>query len=250
MTAISSALIALVAMAGASTVAGGTAPGVVGESRPASVTALGEAPLSPADRAGSADAAVDTAVSSASAAAPASLSAAGIPANTPVTLEIAAALSSAKARRGDRFPLRLAQPLVLAGATVLPAGTPGIGEVVHAARRGASGKPGELLLAARYLEHQGRRVALRGFSLGGIGKSREGVAVSVGIALGIPGLFVTGGEIEIPAGTQVGARTARAVDSERSAAPAASDSIIPATAAPTAGASMSAASSITGEVVQ
>ena len=246
MTAISGALIALLAMSGATRGADSAAPAAAAQPRSTDSAALRAMATSPAGPA-SAPTPVAAAVSPVPPSLPASVS--GLPADTPVLLEIQAPLSSAKAKRGDKFPLRLTQALIVGGAERLPAGTPGIGEVVHAARRGASGKPGELLLAARYLEHQGRRVPLRGFSLGGTGKSREGVAVSVGIALGIPGLFVTGGEIEIPAGTQAGARTAQAVD-WGSGAPVVSDSIVPAATAPSAGTSTSAATSITGEVVQ
>ena len=240
MTATTGALIALLALTGGTAAGSGLAPAAAAESGPAGVAAPAATLVSRQAPESSA-----TPISPVSAPAPIL----SIPADTPVRLEIATALSSAKAKRGDKFSLRLAQALSVGGAEWLPAGTTGVGEVVHAARRGASGKPGELLLAARYLEHQGRRLPLRGFSLGGTGKSREGVAVSVGIALGIPGLFVTGGEIEIPAGTQAGARTAQAVD-WGSGAPTVSDSIVPAAAAPSAGASTSAATSITGEVVQ
>jgi len=250
MTAISGALIALLAVSG--TAAGAGSPVATTEAEALAADPQSRAPearTSARANQGAANA-ISAAPAATAGSAIASSSAPSLPADTPVVLEILTALSSAKAKRGDKFQLRLAQPLALAGAVALPPGTTGVGEVVHVARRGASGKPGELLLAARYLEYQGHRVPLRGFKLGGTGKSRAELALSVGIALGLPGMFVTGGEIEIPAGTQASARTAQAVELGSRVAPAASDSIVPAAAAPTAGASTSAAKSITGEVVQ
>jgi hypothetical protein len=47
------------------------------------------------------------------------------------------------------------------GSVVAPAGTPGVGEVVHAAHASFGGKAGELILAVRYLELNGTRIPLR-----------------------------------------------------------------------------------------
>ncbi|WP_123649005.1 hypothetical protein [Lysobacter enzymogenes] len=135
-----------------------------------------------------------------------------IPADTGVVLETAQPLSSATAKRGDAFALRLAEPLVVDGATVLPAGATCHGEVIHAERSRGGGKPGELLLAARYIEHDGRRIALRGFRLSGAGKANTGAVIGAAMVIGPLAMFMRGGQIEIPVGARAQARIAEAVD--------------------------------------
>lgn len=135
-----------------------------------------------------------------------------VPADTGVVLETAQALSSATAKRGDGLALRLAEPLVMDGATVLPAGAACHGEVIHAERSRGGGKPGELLLAARYIEYEGRRIPLRGFRLSGAGQEKMGAAIGVAIVAGPLAMFLRGGQIEIPAGARAQARLAEAVE--------------------------------------
>ena len=53
---------------------------------------------------------------------------------SPVQLEVVGPISSKTALRGQTFALRLAQPLSTAEGVLLPAGTEGVGEVIHAER--------------------------------------------------------------------------------------------------------------------
>ncbi|MBC7986349.1 MAG: hypothetical protein H7X93_06715 [Sphingomonadaceae bacterium] len=124
-----------------------------------------------------------------------------VPALTEVSIEIVDPVNSRSSQRGDRFAIRLSVPLVVEGRTVLPAGNPGVGEVVHAARARMGGKAGELILAARYLEHDGRQIPLRRFRFGGTGVDRSTAAVVTSIVVPVAGLFIAGGEVDIPAGT-------------------------------------------------
>lgn len=135
-----------------------------------------------------------------------------IPADTVVTLETTEPLTSATLKRGDKFGLRLAQALTVDGATMVPAGAVAVGEVVHAERSRSGGKPGELLLAARYIEHAGLRLPLRGFRIGAAGVDKSGKVAGLAVLIGGFAMFVRGGEIEIPAFTQAAAKTAQAVD--------------------------------------
>jgi hypothetical protein len=132
-----------------------------------------------------------------------------IPAGAAVELEIAQALSSAAQKRGDKFAIRLQAPLLHAGAVVIPAGTVGVGEIVHADRSHGGGKPGELLLAARYLEFDGAQIPLRALKFGGQGQDKTKVALGVSMAIGPLAHFIRGKEIEIPAGTIVTAKLAQ-----------------------------------------
>jgi hypothetical protein len=64
---------------------------------------------------------------------------------TPVSLRIDQAIDSDKAQVGQSFAIRLAEPIDLGAGLIIPVGTAGMGEVVHAAKSRAMGKPGELL---------------------------------------------------------------------------------------------------------
>jgi len=139
-----------------------------------------------------------------------------IAAMTVVEIELVDTVNSKANSSGDRFAFRLARPLELDGRVVVPAGTPGVGEVVHAARARAGGKAGELILAARYLDFGGRHIPLRSFRYGPAqGKDNSG-AVNVGsmvAAATIPGVallgfLVAGGEVNVPAGTRANAKVA------------------------------------------
>lgn len=140
-----------------------------------------------------------------------------IPARTVVEIEILDRVNSKLSRTGDRFAISLAEPLMIDGRLVAPAGTRGVGEVVHAAKAGAAGKAGELILAARYLELGDVRIPLRSFRYGqSQGKDNSG-AVGVGnmaAAAFLPvasvlGFLVSGGNVDIPAGTRANAQTAQ-----------------------------------------
>lgn len=135
-----------------------------------------------------------------------------IAAGTPVTLDTVEPLNSAKLKQGDRFALRLAASLTAGSVELLPAGTPGVGEVIHADRSHGGGRPGELLIAARYLEVQGVRIPLRRYRVGAVGTDRSGAVLGASFAIGPFAMFMRGGEIEIPAGTPGEALVAEDVD--------------------------------------
>lgn len=81
-----------------------------------------------------------------------------IPAETPVALELTEEVGSKHSKTLQRFGLWLAEPILVDGRVAVPAGTPAVGEVVHAARAGT--KPGELILAARYIAFGDVRIPL------------------------------------------------------------------------------------------
>ena len=128
---------------------------------------------------------------------------------TAVTIEILEPLSSALVKRGDKFRLRLADPISVEGKPVLASGVEGVGEIVHAEKSRSGGKPGELLIAARYLDYAGTQVPLRGLKLGGRGKDNTNAAIATAFAVGPLALFVRGREIVIPAGTLAQAKVAK-----------------------------------------
>lgn len=133
-----------------------------------------------------------------------------IPALTVVDIDILDNLDSKSSKPGDFFKIRLAEPILIDGRTLVPAGTEGVGQVVHAAKARAAGKAGELILAARYLDFRGTQLKLRSFRYGSsTGKSNVDTAAVVGMAVASPlMLVITGGEIKVPAGTRANAKTA------------------------------------------
>lgn len=138
-----------------------------------------------------------------------------VPARTVVEIIIDDRLNSRLSSTMQAFAFRLAEPLAVDGRIVAPAGTPGVGEVVHAARARAGGKAGELILAARYLDLDGTRIPLRSLRYGpsqgldNSGAVNAGAMVAAAIlpAASVLGYLVSGGEVDIPAGTRAHAMT-------------------------------------------
>ena len=133
-----------------------------------------------------------------------------LPALTPVSLVMDVEISSGTNKPGDRFPFHVAEAVAQGDVVLIPAGSTGEGEVVHAAKSKGGGRAGELVLAARFVTVAGRQVRLRSFSAGS-GNDRSGAALGVGIAFGLFGMLVRGGELVMPVGTAVSAKTAEDV---------------------------------------
>lgn len=138
-----------------------------------------------------------------------------VPALSPVTVEILANLSSKTSKSGERFPIRLAEPILVDGREIVPAGVMGEGEVVHAKKSGGMGAAGELVLAARHVEHGGQRIALRSLKLTPLGRSAVNTvnAINVGsvaspLPVGLIGFFISGGQAVVTNGTLATAKIA------------------------------------------
>lgn len=128
----------------------------------------------------------------------------------PEAMELAIAtadrIESKIAKPGDHFAVRLTEPATLDGETLLPAGTAGVGEIVHAAPSKGRGQSGELILAARYLEVGTIHIPLRGFRINSSGIQRHSqTIIGTAVAHG-----VSGEDVEVPAGTTAIARVAAA----------------------------------------
>jgi hypothetical protein len=137
---------------------------------------------------------------------------------TAVAVQLVDAVRTEGAKAGDRFAIRLAAPVIVDGQVVMPAGTPGVGHVVQASGPGLGGKGAKLVVAADYISVGGGSVPLGGLQLTGTGKDHTTAAdvASLGgwfsLPLGFVGFAVTGGEIEIPAGTNAAAKVAHATN--------------------------------------
>lgn len=131
-----------------------------------------------------------------------------LPANTVVELETVDAVSSRSNKPGDYFHLKVRVDVRGAdGAVLIPAGTPAMGQVVHAARSSAGGKGGELILAARYIESAQGQLKLRS-NFGVAGKARVGASIATAMVVGPFALLIKGRELELPAATALSARLA------------------------------------------
>lgn len=120
-------------------------------------------------------------------------------------------LGSKISQTGQMFEIELDQPIIVDGKVVVPAGTRGVGEVIHAKKSGGSGASGELVLAARYLDVGGRRLRLRSLHFAVAGQDRIGTVTAMSVAspaLSLIGFFVKGKGIDLPEGTPADAKTA------------------------------------------
>ncbi|MDP1632141.1 MAG: hypothetical protein Q8L66_12055 [Caulobacter sp.] len=126
---------------------------------------------------------------------------------TLIELEVVSMLSTRLLSRGDEFDIRLAEPLVVDGRTLLPKGAMGKGQVVHTAKSAFGGKPGELILAARFLQFGDTRIPLKALKLGRAGQDNATLAMAASMVTPLA-FFISGGEVEIPPGTRAHAKLA------------------------------------------
>jgi hypothetical protein len=137
-----------------------------------------------------------------------------LPAATPIVIAIEAQVGSKISQTGQMFPIRLVYPVMVDGVEVLPAGLVGEGQVVHAKKGGMAGSAGELVLAARYLDFNGRRIELRSFKfleegdqVLSHGKDNVGLASATNAVIGPLGFLISGGNTVIEPSTVASAKT-------------------------------------------
>jgi hypothetical protein len=108
-----------------------------------------------------------------------------------------------KMRVGYRFQLETSEPVMVQGVTVIPTGSPAVGEITNARNKGMWGKSGKLNARILYVTVNGRQIRLTGQfddkgTAGGIG------AVAVSAIVFLPaGFFMTGTSAKVPAGAIV-----------------------------------------------
>jgi hypothetical protein len=125
-----------------------------------------------------------------------------------VEVEFLATLSSGGSHVGDMFPIRLAKPASLDNGETLPVGLMGLGEVVEAKPAGGGGAPGVLVLALRYLDHHGRKIALRSLQQNMVGRDRVNemrrhgsLSLAVALPMSMLGMATRGGNIVVAKGS-------------------------------------------------
>ncbi len=108
-----------------------------------------------------------------------------------------------KLRIGHRFRLETSAPVVIQGVTVIPAGSPAMGEVTEVRNKGGWGKSGRLAARVLYVTVNGRQIRLTGaFDDKGVAGGVGAVAVSALVFLPA-GFFMTGTSARVPVGSAV-----------------------------------------------
>lgn len=106
-------------------------------------------------------------------------------------------------RVGQRFHLETAEPVMVQGTTVIPAGSPAVGEITDVRNKGMWGKSGHLSARVLYVTVNGRQIRLTGqFDDKGVAGGVGAVAVSAVVFLPA-GFFMTGTSAKVPAGAIV-----------------------------------------------
>ena len=104
--------------------------------------------------------------------------------------------------------MTVAEDVRVGNAIVIPAGSAGEGEVIHAARSGAGGKAGELIVAARYVQVGDVIVRLRSFPSASRARIRPTTRSPPVSSIGPFAMFVHGGVVTVPRDTLGTAKTA------------------------------------------
>ncbi|MEQ1810236.1 MAG: hypothetical protein ABL889_09930 [Terricaulis sp.] len=133
-----------------------------------------------------------------------------IPAGTVVQLEITEALSSRSSQQQQLFGLRLAEPIIVDGRELVPEGAIGGGEVIDAHASAFGGRQGRLIISGRFIEINAQRARIRGMQITRAGEDRGNTALAVSMIpyAGVAGIFIQGGEVDIPIGARGTARLA------------------------------------------
>ena len=135
-----------------------------------------------------------------------------LPALTPVLIQLDEEISSNRHKIGDKFRLHVAADVRVGDVVLIPAGSTGVGEVIHAQKSGMGGRAGELIVTARYVEAGGKRVRLRSFAPGAAtGDQHVAASWATSVLVGLPGLLVQGGTLIMPRDMVANAKTAQTV---------------------------------------
>lgn len=107
-----------------------------------------------------------------------------------------------KLKVGQRFNLEVSEPVMVNGQTVIPSGSPAVGEITHVRNKGMWGKSGKIEARILYVRANGVQIRLTGQV---DDKGTTGTAGVVGAVALMPvaGFFMTGTSAEIALGSIV-----------------------------------------------
>ncbi len=139
-----------------------------------------------------------------------------LPSNSPVIVQVTDQISSSALHAGSKVNLAVVQDVKVGDTIVIPAGARAEAEISWRTGRGAFGKSGKIEFDLRRIDFAGRSVALSGhYRVEGNGAPLAAAATVV--AVGLPGIFVTGHSARIEPGTQFTAYTQESLVVEVSA---------------------------------
>jgi hypothetical protein len=107
-----------------------------------------------------------------------------------------------KLKVGQRFELEVAEAVTVDGQTVIPVGSPAVGEVTSVRNKGMWGKSGAIEARVLYVRAHGRQIRLSG-SLDDKGTTGTAGVVGAAVLLPVAGFFLTGTSAKIAAGSNV-----------------------------------------------
>jgi hypothetical protein len=108
-----------------------------------------------------------------------------------------------KARVGQRFRMETAESVMLNGVTIIPVGSPAVGEITDVRNKGMWGKSGQIGARVLYVTVNGRQIRLSG-AFDDKGKAGGVGAAAVSAIVFLPaGFFMTGTSARIPIGAPV-----------------------------------------------
>lgn len=119
---------------------------------------------------------------------------------TAIRLQTRNDISSKSAKVGDQVDLTVAEPVIFDGTTVIPVGSPAIGEVTRARDNGLLGRSGKLEIKVTKVRLGETDVPVRG-QRNAKGKSGTLGAVGAGVVFLPLAIIVQGKEAKIGAGT-------------------------------------------------
>jgi hypothetical protein len=108
-----------------------------------------------------------------------------------------------KLRVGQRFRMETSEPVIVQGVTVIPVGSPAVGEITDVRNKGMWGKSGHLAAHILYVTVNGRQIRLTGtFDDKGVAGG-VGAAVVSAVVFLPAGFFMTGTSARVPMGATV-----------------------------------------------
>lgn len=118
---------------------------------------------------------------------------------TAIRLMVLNEVSTRTAKAGDRFVLRVDEPVIVGGSTVIPVGAKAWGEVLNAEKSGHIGKAGKIAARLLSVEVGGRQVPISGENEAAGDKGTTQVALGA-FGLGPLALLARGNDAKLKAG--------------------------------------------------
>ena len=107
-----------------------------------------------------------------------------------------------KLRVGQHFNMEVAEPVMVNGQVVIPAGSPAIGEITEVRNKGMWGKSGHLTAQMLYVSVAGRQIRMTG-TFDDKGVTGTGGVVAAIALIPVAGFFTTGTSAKIALGSMV-----------------------------------------------